>query len=128
MTAFPKPKDMPRTPHPAFKVMPDGREICFTVGRVTQSVRGRKEYRRRTLAMLERQGGRCCLEGYAPMCPGKLNPEEATFEHEHGRGAGKRDDRIVRSTGKWINGAAHATCNVWKGSRYIDYNRGFQRG
>jgi hypothetical protein len=61
------------------------------------------------------------------MCPGKLAENEATFEHERGRGAGKRDDRIELPGGTWINGAAHALCNEWKGSRYIDYNRSFQR-
>lgn len=118
---FPKPKDMPRLDRGAFRTMDDGREICYTVGMVRQSLAGRKEYRARTLKMLERQGGRCCLEGYAPMCPGVLSAEEATFEHERGRGGGKRDDRI-EINGKWINGAAHAICNRWKGSRYIDYN------
>lgn len=127
MTAFPKPKDGPKLPRDAFKVMPDGREICFTVGLVGQSSIGRKEYRRRTLFMRARQKRRCCLEGYAPMCPGALSVKEATFEHERGRGGGKRDDRTSLPDGKWINGAAHAICNQWKGSRYIDYNRGFQR-
>ena len=28
--------------------------------------------------------------------------------------------------GNWINGAAHALCNAWKGSRYIDFNRSFR--
>ena len=120
--AFPKPKEAPKPLREAFKKLPDGREICFTVGRVTQSARGRKEYKRRTLAMLERQGGRCCLEGYAPMCLGLLLAKDATFEHENGRGGGKRDDRISLPGGKWINGAAHTVCNQWKGSRRIPYN------
>ena len=128
IVAFPKPKDAPKPLSEAFKTLPDGREICFTVGTVNQSRRGRIEYRRRTLAMRERQGGRCCLEMYAPMCPGTLKPQEATFEHEHGRGGGKRDDRIELPDGTWINGAAHALCNIWKGSRHIPYNRSFRNG
>lgn len=118
--AFPKPKELKRIAYPV-KVYPDGREAC------SKFYEGRAEYRLRTLAMLERQSGRCCLEGYAPMCPGRLIPEEASFEHEQGRGGGKRDDRIELPDGTWINGAAHILCNQWKGSRYIDYNRSFQR-
>jgi hypothetical protein len=112
---FPKPT---RGPFAAVHAMRDGREICNIRNPV-----GRAEYRRRTLDMRTRQSNRCCLELYAPMCPGPLREDEATFEHEGGRGGGKRDDRIVLPDGTWINGAAHALCNGWKGSRYIDYNR-----
>lgn len=117
--AFPKPKEMPRTVVHV-RVHDDGREVCNR-----QSAAGRETYRSRTLAMLARQGGRCCLEFYAPMCPGKLAPSEATFEHENGRGlnGGKRDDRIELPDGTWINGAAHEQCNLWKGSRRVRYNR-----
>jgi hypothetical protein len=105
----------------AFKTMDDGREICFTFGMVKESFKGRKEYRRRTEAMWERQRGVCCLHGHIPECPGPLLLSEATFEHEKGRTAGKRDDRI-EVDGQWINGAAHLICNQLKGSRFIDYN------
>lgn len=117
--AFPKPN---RLPFPAVFVKRGGREVCNM-----QSSEGKAEYRSRTLDMRIRQGERCCLEFYAPMCPGALREDEATFEHEGGRGGGKRDDRIVLPDGTWINGAAHALCNGWKGSRYIAYNRGQDR-
>jgi hypothetical protein len=123
LTDFPKPKDIYCEPE-TVRVYPSGREICNKL-----SVEGKREYRRRTLKMLVRQAGRCCLEGYAPGCPGNLSPREATFEHERGRGlgGGKRDDRTELPDGTWINGAAHELCNGWKGSRCIDYNRTFQR-
>lgn len=119
--AFPKPKDTPCIVE-AIHVYPDGREVCWK-----GSPEGRAEYRKRTLEMRTRQGGRCCLEFYAPMCPGRLSEAETTFEHEDGRGGGKRDDRIVLPDGTWINGAAHALCNGWKSSRFIAYNRGLQK-
>lgn len=123
--AFPKPKNGPvrgSGSDLAIRVFSDGREV---VKRTTAA--SKREYRRRTLEMWRRQGGRCCLEGYAPMCSGTLGVREATFEHECSRSGGKRDDRIVLPDGTWINGAAHDVCNQWKGSRYIDYNRYFQR-
>ena len=122
IAAFPKPKDIKHVTE-AVRVYPDGREVC------SNTFHGRQEYRRRVLAMLERQVGRCCLEAYAPMCPGSLSENGATFEHEGGRGAGggKRDDRVSLPDGTWINGASHYLCNTWKSSRFIDYNRSFQR-
>lgn len=106
--------------HDPLRVTRDGREICAS------NTMGRVEYKLRIIAMLKRQKGRCCLKGFAPMCPGYLAESEATFEHEHGRGmgGGKRDDRISLPDGTWINGAAHLLCNAWKGSRHIDYNGG----
>jgi hypothetical protein len=118
---FPKPKDIFREPE-SVRVYPDGREVLNKM-----TAEGKQEYRSRTLKMLDRQGERCCLEGFAPMCPGLLSPDETTFEHEWGRGGGKRDDRIELPDGTWINGAAHARCNGWKGSRFIPYNRTLQR-
>lgn len=115
-------KDACKEPLPeAFKTCADGREICYNIGSVRQSLAGRNEYRRRIDAMLERQKGICCLHGYAPDCPGFLADEDATFEHENGRADGRRDDRL-EVNGKWINGAAHWLCNQWKGSRRINYN------
>jgi hypothetical protein len=107
---------------PGVKVMPDGREIC---NQYTDT--GRKAYRKRTEEGRQRQGGRCCLEGYCPGCPGYLSAEYATLEHENGRGmgGGHRDDRMVIN-GRWHNGAAHFMCNNWKGSRRIDYNTAIQ--
>jgi hypothetical protein len=111
-----------QSPFSVVFVKRDGREICNM-----RCPEGKNEYRRRTMKMRERQGGRCCLEMYAPMCPGPLRVAEATFDHESGRGGGKRDDRIVLPDGTWINGAAHAICNVWKGSMYLPYNQDHNR-
>lgn len=121
--AFPKPKDAAKAPCEAFKVMPDGREICDL-----NTSAGRAEYKCKVERMRLRQYGICCLEGHAPMCPGGLRKEDATFEHENGRGGGKRDDREILPDGTWINGAAHAVCNAWKASRYIAYNDGRRNG
>lgn len=114
--AFPKRGD--DRPEPV-KTYPDGREVCNLA-----TAAGRREYEGRIDQMADRQGWRCCLEGESPVCPGSLKGHRATFEHEFGRGAGgaKRDDRITLPDGRWINGAAHAACNSWKGSRYIPYN------
>lgn len=124
MPAFPKPKDQKRQHVAPVRVFPDGREVCNL-----ETAAGTRMYVERIQLMAKRQGDRCCLEGYAPMCPGVMSSNHATFEHEYGRGAGgaKRDDRTELPDGIWINGAAHRACNKWKGSRYIDYNRGFQR-
>ena len=113
--AFPKPKDVYRET-PAVVYYPDGREVCC---RLTAA--GKREYKRRVAMMVERQEGVCCLYGIAPCCPGSLDGYIPSFEHENGRGGGKRDDRIEMD-GRWINGAAHVVCNAWKGSRRIPYN------
>jgi hypothetical protein len=125
--ALPKPKDKPKKAPKGFKTLPDGREICWG--------QDPREYRRRTKEGGERQSWICCLYGYAPMCPGKMDwyygegMWKVTLEHEHGRGmnGGHRDDRMVID-GKWHNGAAHLVCNQWKGSRRIDYNTAIQAG
>lgn len=111
---FPRPKDIALEPE-TVRVTREGRELCNLM-----TAAGKAEYRRRILAMLQRQGGRCCL------CLKMLKPERATFEHEAGRGmaGGHRDDRIVLPGGVWINGAACWRCNSLKGSRRISYNRG----
>jgi hypothetical protein len=124
--AFPKPKDAREPKAPAFKKFDDGREVCYTVGTVKDSVIGRAEYSRRARSMWERQNRICCLFGHAPNCPGTLAVNEITFEHQNGRGGGKRDDRI-EIDGKWINGAAHLLCNQWKSSRSVDYNTALQQ-
>jgi hypothetical protein len=108
---FPKPGDLEET-SPAVRIYPDGREVINLL-----TAEGKAEYRRRTLEMLERQDGRCCL------CYQPLRKQDATFEHEAGRGmsGGHRDDRTVVG-GRWINGAACCTCNSRKGSRRGTYN------
>jgi hypothetical protein len=82
--------------------------------------------------MRDRQHCICCLYGHIPQCPGKLNRDDTTFDHEtpRGYGGGERDDRIEieikQPDGtvkvKWQNGAAHSLCNFRKGSRRIPYN------
>lgn len=84
---------------------------------------GRDIYMSRIREMWERQEKRCCLQGLVDGCPGKLALQDATFDHDEGRGmdGAHRDDRIWipdAKTGElWpINGAAHALCNSKKGS------------
>lgn len=95
-----------RKPREAVKIFRDGREVCNL-----KTVSGRLEYRRRIELMLSRQGGRCCN------CPLPCSIEDATFEHEFGRGlgGGLRDDRI-EINGKPVNGASHLWCNLKRGS------------
>jgi hypothetical protein len=112
VAAHPKPKERHRATI-VVATQPDGRERCNS-----QTKAGRSEYRWRTIEMWERQKGLCCL------CHQPMTQQEATFDHEHGRGMGgsRRDDRITLPDGSWINGAAHLFCNVAKGSSFIDYN------
>ena len=120
--AFPKPSQM-RRELPHVKVFPDGREVCQMRLDHPEGAEGRAEYKRRKEAMWERQKGICCLYGFLPECPGKLEIKLATFEHEDGRGGGKRDDRISLPDGTWINGVSHLMCNSLKGSRHIPFNK-----
>jgi hypothetical protein len=101
-------------------IFPDGREVCDK-----KSLQGREEYKRRIWQMRIRQKGICCL------CGLPLRRDEATFEHQAGRGmnGSHRDDRIVVD-GKPQNGAAHVLCNAMKGSRrmrYSDYVLGWTK-
>lgn len=118
--AFPKPKDVKRQPVDAVAVRPDGREVCDL-----NTSAGRLAYKRKVRDMADRQGGICCLFGHSPVCHprGLLLGCTVTFEHERGRGGGKRDDRTALPDGSWVNGAAHLICNNWKSSRFVDYNR-----
>jgi hypothetical protein len=98
------------------KVCSDGREICNLL--VTP---GRDEYMLRIRKMWLRQEKKCCL------CGGRLALQQATFEHQDGRGmnGGHRDDRIEKPDENGVmhpyNGAAHRMCNDQKGSRRVDY-------
>lgn len=113
---------------PAIRRLKDGREI---INLLTKE--GRDEYMRRIRTMWERQGRRCCLEGWIKECPGTLKISDATFEHQDGRGmdAGHRDDRIEKPDPKTgeirpYNGAAHAWCNSRKLSRRMDYTNFYE--
>jgi hypothetical protein len=89
---------------------PGGREVC------NKNAAGRREYRHRVQVMHERQGGLCAI------CWRPLRLEQATFDHENGRGmgGGKRDDRIVVD-GQLQNAAVHGLCNSNRGSSRTPY-------
>jgi hypothetical protein len=96
------------------------KEIC------TKTDAGREEYWDRTIQMAFRQNWICgcgCGENlYFTEHP--FRETNITFDHQNGRGAGKRDDRIeVVIDGKrvWQNAALRYGCNVRKGSRRIPY-------
>jgi len=86
----------------------DGREVC------QENTAGRREYRRRTLAMRDRQGELCAR------CGEWMSEADTTFDHENGRGGGKRDDRI-EVDGERQNAALHGKCNHEKGSKREPY-------
>ncbi len=108
--SFLKPKDKPKTrDYTGYKILPDGREICFS----TPS--GRREYKSRVRGMLSRQAGRCGL------CKQPLAIDNAQFDHSAGRGmgGGHRDDRIWIPDGDHldpINMAVCGACNTRNGS------------
>lgn len=89
------------------KVFADGREVC-NLG----NSEGRNLYKSRIKSMLFRQKGFCCN------CKLQLSLDDATFEHEFGRGMGgsRRDDRI-EINGQRVNGASHLNCNSERGSK-----------
>lgn len=93
----------------------DGREVC------DETKVGKEEYRRRLDVMHTRQHGHCGL------CAKPLTREQATFDHQFGRGmnGSKRDDRTEKPDehGKlrWLNAAVHFICNGEKGSRIVPY-------
>lgn len=100
-------------PHPeavSYPEGPGGREVC------AKTPKGRREYKRRVEAMWERQECRCAL------CGKYLRLDEATFDHQDGRGMGgaRRDDRI-EVNGVPLNAAVHGLCNAQKGSRCVSY-------
>lgn len=93
----------------AVRTMKDGREVCQQ-----QTKAGADEYKLRRMIMRHRQKCLCAL------CGLWMSEEETTFDHERGRGGGKRDDRI-EIDGKWHNAAVHWLCNGDKGSRKVAY-------
>lgn len=92
----------------AVKQFADGREVCLV-----EKPKGREEYRRRVAQMILRQHGRCRI------CLRALSLQEATFDHENGKGMGgaRSDDRLADNYGNEINAAVHLHCNLEKGSR-----------
>lgn len=76
---------------------------------------GLRKYKVRTIEMSIRQDGLCAICGRFMVRP--------TFDHEGGRGAGKRDDRI-EADGHWINAALHEICNGLKGSKRYKWVQG----
>jgi hypothetical protein len=112
-----KPKPIP------IRVYRNGREVCNLCCKA-----GADEYQRRKRVMWERQNHMCCLYGFIPSCPGRLNWGEAMFAHEipRGLGGGSRDDRIDVG-GKRLNGVAHASCNSLQGSRRIRFNDSYNK-
>lgn len=101
--AHPKPKDAPRVKLGAVKVYPGGREVC------QNTAAGKREYRLRTIKMVNRQKGIC------PKCCKSMSLLDFSFQHgdTRGMGGGRRDDRID-SPG---NCAMHVRCNGELGSR-----------
>jgi hypothetical protein len=96
----------------------DGKEVCNL-----KHPEGWAEYKYRILLMWLRQDGICCN------CRLELKLSEATFEHEDGRGAGRRDDRIAifDEEGRFVrhlNGASHSGCNRKRGSRRTELFHG----
>lgn len=89
---------------------PGKREVCL------KTPLGRREYKRRVELMWDRQACLCAL------CGKYLRLDEATFDHQDGRGMGgaRRDDRI-EVNGIPLNAAVHGLCNTQKGSRCVEY-------
>lgn len=100
---YPKPKDLPRVKLGPYKTHLDGREVCYN------TAAGKREYRLRTIKMVNRQKGIC------PKCCKSMSLLDFSFQHgdTRGMGGGRRDDRI-NSPG---NCAMHVRCNGELGSR-----------
>lgn len=110
--SWPLPSNRPVTyPKLGVRIFPDGREVCL------ENAEGKRLYRRRTLAMRDRQLEICRL------CGLWMHEDETTFDHgiPRGMGGGFTDDRIdiVDEEGNFINTAAHMKCNGAKGSKRL---------
>lgn len=82
------------------------------------TIEGWRKYKHRTWEMNDRQNDLCAICGLWMARP--------TFDHEAGRGAGKRDDRI-EAGGHWQNAAVHEHCNGLKGSKRYKWQNGVYR-
>lgn len=88
----------------------DGREVC------TKDRAGKLEYKRRVEIMWRRQKGVCGLR-ISPLCPVNISLEQATFDHQDGRGmGGSRRNDAVEIDGKPYNCVACLWCNQLQGS------------
>lgn len=92
---------------------PDGREVCLL-----NTAAGKRAYQQRIVAMWRRQYDILRRVHVCIICDEPLKLEEATFEHENGKGMGGaiQDDRTQKD-GQWLNGVAHGACNGEKGSK-----------
>lgn len=92
---------------------PNGREVC------SDTVAGKREYKRRLYEMWIRQKGIC-----AGPCGRFYDLDLMTFEHERPRkfGGSERDDRIIDEHGKPFNAATCLRCNKARGSRRTALN------
>lgn len=99
----------PRPKPEAVKVLAGGREVC------SKTVEGWAEYVRRRNTMRRRQKDCCAICGF------RMSHVEAEFDHENGRGGGKRDDKIWTPEGLPLNAAVHRWCNSLRGSKRTPY-------
>lgn len=99
-------------------VFPDGREVCRNFPLKGSCPAGTREYKRRLKVMEDRQDHICALHGH-PLI-------RTTFDHENGRGGGKRDDHIWTPEGLPMNAAVCEVCNMEKGSKRIPYEFQYQ--
>jgi hypothetical protein len=100
------------------QVFPDAREVCL------DTASGRREYKRRTKVMGDRQGWLCaiCGEPFDSQNPLRV----PTFDHERARGAGGgfRDDSLTYPDGRPRNAALCYVCQGFKGSRRFEWRGG----
>lgn len=91
----------------------DGRQVCL------DTAAGKREYRWRTELMWQRQGETCAIGNHF------MRVEDATFDHEDGRGhgGGHRDDRI-EVNGEPKNAALCVAHQGLKGSRRYKWQQG----
>ena len=105
----------PRTDkNEALTIYPDGREVC------NDTAEGLELYARRRIDMARRQGWKCAISGQM-MCVDQGYWNSVSFDHQNGRGGGKRDDRIWDKNGNPMNAAVCYGSNIVKGSKRTPY-------
>jgi len=100
----------PRPKPEALIIYPDGREVCNQ-----KTFSGRMEYERRRDIMVDRQQRRCA------MCAVSFDFKASTFDHQMGRNAKYKDERIWTPDGNPQNAALCWDCNDEKGSKRTPY-------